>query len=152
MTPTAAIKWPAPIASFRLIPRLGVDVAFSRSDGTVGGTISEADGIWPKRMRSIVRAGLSRWERPELIEDAETLVTELVTNALRHGRGDIRVRFYLAVDCIRIEVQDGSHETPVLRNAAPTDEDGRGLFLVRAVASDWGISTDGMTTWCALNF
>ncbi|MEV2234966.1 ATP-binding protein [Streptomyces phaeochromogenes] len=100
-------------------------------------------------MRRIVRAGLNRWERPELTEDAELLVTELVTNSLRHGRGDIRVRLYLSADRIRIEVRDGARETPVLRTATSSDEDGRGLFIVRAIADDWGISPDG-TTWCTL--
>ncbi|MFF3710240.1 ATP-binding protein [Streptomyces phaeochromogenes] len=150
MTPTATIMRTAPRASFRLIPRLGVDVAFARSSGTVDGAIAAVDGVWPKRMRRIVRAGLSRWERPELIEDAELLVTELVTNALRHGRGDIGVRLHLSADRIRIEVRDGARETPVLRTATSSDEDGRGLYIVRSIADDWGTSPDGTTTWCTL--
>ncbi len=101
-------------------------------------------------MRSVVRAGLSRWELPELIADAELLVTELVTNALRHGRGDVGVRLSFINGHLRIEVCDDSPEVPEPRAAASLDESGRGLFLVQAVADDWGVTNNGMTTWCSL--
>ncbi|WP_246596407.1 ATP-binding protein [Streptomyces aurantiacus] len=139
-----------PGASFRLLPREGLDVAFVRSSESMGGAIAEEDRLWPQQMRRAVRAGLSRWNRPDITEAAELLVTELVTNALRHGRGDVRVRVHLATGRVLIEVQDGSHEVAVPRNATPVDEDGRGLLLVTAIADDWGVSPDGTTTWCSL--
>ncbi|MFF3487289.1 ATP-binding protein [Streptomyces sp. NPDC002701] len=109
------------------------------------------DLVWPQQIRSVVRAGLSCWERSALIADAELLVTELVTNALRHGRGDVGVRLSFINGHLRIEVRDGSPEVPELRAATSLDESGRGLFLVEAIADDWGISDDGFTTWCALS-
>jgi anti-sigma regulatory factor (Ser/Thr protein kinase) len=104
----------------------------------------------PGRARVIIRAGLRYWGWPGLIESAELLVTELVTNALEHGLGDVGLRVYLTETHLLIEVRDGSHQLPVLREAAPDDENGRGLFLVRAIADAWGVSSDGMTTWCSL--
>jgi anti-sigma regulatory factor (Ser/Thr protein kinase) len=84
------------------------------------------------------------------MESAELLATELVTNALKHGRGDVGVRMYLDAICLRIEVRDGSPERPVAGDAALDDEDGRGLLLVNAIADDWGVSSSGTTIWCAL--
>ncbi|MGR3872686.1 ATP-binding protein [Streptomyces graminifolii] len=104
----------------------------------------------PGRARVIVRAGLRYWGWPGLIESADVLVTELVTNALEHGLGDVGLRVYLTDTHLLIEVRDGSHQLPVLRKAAPDDENGRGLFLVRAISDAWGVSSDGMTTWCSL--
>ncbi|MCX5233932.1 ATP-binding protein [Streptomyces prunicolor] len=104
----------------------------------------------PRRARVIVRAGLRYWGWPGLIESADVLVTELVTNALEHGLGDVGLRVYLADTHLLIEVRDGSDQLPVLREAVPDDEDGRGLFLVAAIADAWGVSSDGKTTWCSL--
>jgi hypothetical protein len=49
---------------------------------------------------------------------------------------------------LRIEVTDG-HPTPAqLQHADDSDVCGRGLFLVDCHAAKWGVSDDGMTTWC----
>ncbi|MEV6483342.1 ATP-binding protein [Streptomyces sp. NPDC051576] len=112
--------------------------------------IADADRAVPRRARVIVRAGLRYWGRPELIESADLLVTELVTNAFEHGRGDVGLRVYLTDTHLLIEVRDGSHEIPVPGTAGLDDEDGRGLFLVAAIADVWGFSSDGTTAWCSL--
>ncbi|MBQ0852878.1 ATP-binding protein [Streptomyces sp. BH-SS-21] len=139
-------------ASFQFIPRLGLDVVFERSRGSGSGVIAKDDLLWPRRMRTVVRAGLAPLKRPALTEDAEVLVCELVTNALRHGRGDVGVRLLFSTQQLRIEVRDASPDSPVLRNATPADESGRGLFIVQALASEWSISPDGTMTWCSLTF
>ncbi|MET7352953.1 ATP-binding protein [Streptomyces mirabilis] len=124
---------------------------FARSSASRSGAIAEADAVYPHLVRRLVRAGLERWDQPDLAESAELLVTELVTNALKHGRGtDIGVRLYLTTSHLVMEVRDGSSERPVLRTAAPEDEDGRGLFLVDAIADAWGVTPDGTSTWCSL--
>ncbi|MEV6056925.1 ATP-binding protein [Streptomyces sp. NPDC052107] len=110
-----------------------------------------ADAAWPQRLRRIVRAGLIHWGCPDLVDTAELLLTELATNALRHGRGpEIDVHVYLKDDRCVMEVDDGSPHRPRLRQAGPEDEGGRGLFLVQALAEEWGVSPDGTTTWCTL--
>jgi anti-sigma regulatory factor (Ser/Thr protein kinase) len=125
-------------------------MSFERDEDSTAGGIADADRAVPGRARVIVRAGLRYWGWSGLIESADVLVTELVTNALEHGIGDVGLRVYLTGTHLLIEVRDGSHEIPVLREAAPDDENGRGLFLVRAIADAWGVSADGMTTWCSL--
>ncbi|MER6206344.1 ATP-binding protein [Streptomyces sp. NPDC001642] len=152
MTPTATVARTRP--GILLAPRVypGFDMSFERSTGSIVGVIAEADRAVPGRSRVIVRAALRYWGLQESIESADLLVTELVTNALEHGRGDVGVRLYLTDTHLLIEVRDGSPEVPVLGDAALDDEDGRGLFLVSAVADAWGVSPDGMTTWCSLPF
>lgn len=119
---------------------------------TVGNRgLSTADAAWPGKFRRMVQTNLRAWGRPELIETAGLLISELVTNAFEHGRGPrIRVRLYCSAHEYVIEVRDGSHERPVLRHATADDHHGRGLLLVDALAASWGVSEGGMTTWCAL--
>ncbi|MEV0220742.1 ATP-binding protein [Streptomyces sp. NPDC050704] len=150
MTQTAAIPRTDHGTILHLRAGTALDVSFARAAGSTAGAVAEADRRWPHRMRRTVRARLRHWGRPDLTDAAELLVTELVTNALRHGRGDVRIRAYLTVDHLRIEVRDGSHDFPVPRAATVHDEDGRGLSLVDAIADDWGYSPDGTTTWCIL--
>ncbi|MFJ9250491.1 ATP-binding protein [Streptomyces sp. NPDC101776] len=126
-------------------------MSFKRSSSSTAGVIAKADRAAPRRARVILRAGLRYWGQPdELIQSADLVVTELVTNAFKHGLGDVGVRAYLTDTHLLIEVRDGSHELPVLGEAALDDEHGRGLLLVDAVADDWGVSSDGTTTWCSL--
>ncbi|MFF5010771.1 ATP-binding protein [Streptomyces phaeochromogenes] len=152
MTPTATIARPGIRTASQHRAYTSFDLTFVRASGSTVGTIAETDRAWPQRIRRIIRARLRHWERPDLTDSTELLATELVTNALKHGRGDVGVRMYPTADRVRIEVRDGSHDRPVPRVAAPDDEDGRGLSLVIAIADDWGVSHDGMTTWCTLPF
>ncbi|WAU79976.1 ATP-binding protein [Streptomyces sp. Qhu-G9] len=125
-------------------------MAFARNIGSGNGNVDPLDRLWPRRIRSVIRHALSRWEPAEFIDAAELLASELVTNALQHGRGDVRVLLTFADGCMRLEVRDDSPESPVLRDASDTNETGRGLAIVRAEAHDWGISDNGRTTWCSL--
>lgn len=73
----------------------------------------------------------------DLVDTTELLVSELVTNALRHGRGDIRVRL-LRDATVVCEVWDDGYAQPRRRRAQETDEGGRGLQLVSLLAERWG--------------
>ncbi|MGY1502943.1 ATP-binding protein [Streptomyces sp. QTS52] len=152
MTPTATIVRTDPRIPPSLRVYTGFDMSFARGSGSTAGAIAIADRAVPSRVRLIIRAGLKYWRLPDLAESAELLATELVTNAFKHGCGDVGVRLYLTASHLLIEVRDGSHELPVLGDAALDDEDGRGLFLVASIADDWGVSLDGTTTWCSLPF
>lgn len=77
----------------------------------------------------------------DLIEDAELLVSELVTNAITHGKPAIVLRVRLLPSGIGVEVRDEGPEDPVMTiiQHAHNQRSGRGLGMVAAVASAWGV-------------
>ncbi|MBL1099735.1 ATP-binding SpoIIE family protein phosphatase [Streptomyces coffeae] len=87
--------------------------------------------------RDHVREQLRRWGLAPLTSTAELLVSELVANAIRHGRGPVELRL-LRGEGLICEVSDGSLTTPRIRHASATDEGGRGLQLVSALSHRWG--------------
>ncbi|MCC9154763.1 SpoIIE family protein phosphatase [Streptomyces parvulus] len=80
---------------------------------------------------------LTEWSLEETAFTTELILSELVTNAIRHGAAPVRVRLLLDRSLI-CEVSDGSSTAPHLRMAAGTDEGGRGLFLVAQCSGRWG--------------
>jgi anti-sigma regulatory factor (Ser/Thr protein kinase) len=114
--------------------------------------VSEHEGGWVGRLRRIATAKLRHWGLQYLIEDAELLISELVTNALRYGTSDeVAFRLLLVTDVVLIEVDDGSPDhRPHVRKADPDGESGRGMLLIDAFATNWGVSPDGTKTWCTL--
>ncbi|WP_405576162.1 ATP-binding protein [Streptomyces sp. NBC_01092] len=102
-------------------------------------------------MRQITRTQLSQWDLTMLTDDATLVVSELVTNAIKHGKGrPVGLRVRRSACELRIEVTDGTPTPAQLRSAHLADENGRGLLLVAAVAKEWGVSPDGTMTWCSL--
>ncbi|WP_406175037.1 SpoIIE family protein phosphatase [Streptomyces sp. NBC_00996] len=87
--------------------------------------------------RGYVRAQLSRWDLEELQMTTELLVSELVGNVVRHAGGPATLRLLRSRTLI-CEVSDGSPTMPQIRRAADTDEGGRGLQLIAALAERWG--------------
>ncbi len=90
-----------------------------------------------------------------LLDDAKLLVSELVTNAVRHGGPPI----VLAVDCdghgLDVRVRDGSPVLPEPRVAGADAEDGRGFLLLTELSNRWGVEaevdgTDGKEVWFQL--
>jgi anti-sigma regulatory factor (Ser/Thr protein kinase) len=84
------------------------------------------------------------------VQEVGLVVSELVTNAIRHGKADT-VTFVLVCEEsgeIRIEVDDhSSSETqPSIRPFDAYAEDGRGLVIVEALTGAWG--REGSCTWC----
>ncbi len=82
---------------------------------------------------------LRSWTVDEELDVAQLVVSELVTNAIAHTRGEVRLDLTLAADRLRIAVNDASPRAP----AKPTSVDwestgGRGLLLVEAVSASWG--------------
>ncbi|MET2717787.1 SpoIIE family protein phosphatase [Streptomyces harbinensis] len=104
------------------------------------------------RARRLVREQLRRWGLAAVADTAVLLVSELVTNAVRHARtGSVELRLVRS-DALLCEVADDGHDLPVLLDARETDEAGRGLTVVSRLASGWGSSrTDrGKAVWCEL--
>ncbi|MFE0712444.1 SpoIIE family protein phosphatase [Streptomyces sp. NPDC058865] len=98
--------------------------------------------------RAYVRDRLSHWGLDELSMTTELLVSELVGNVVRHAQGPVRLRLLRSRTLI-CEVYDGSLSTPRIRHATHTDEGGRGLQLVAALAKSWGARFlhDGKCIW-----
>jgi serine/threonine-protein kinase RsbW len=91
-------------------------------------------------------------------EDAALVVSELVGNAVRHGRamlpGTLGVGWQFTDDGLRVEVTDGgSGVRPTVQTSTGTLEvSGRGLGIIAAVADVWGYESDvsGTTVWALL--
>jgi anti-sigma regulatory factor (Ser/Thr protein kinase) len=89
-------------------------------------------------------------------ENIALLVSELVTNAVRHAgipAGDpIQVELHNEAGRVRLAVHDGGggFPLPVPEPEAPLVADGRGLLLVDALSDAWGVEAgaDGCTVWC----
>ncbi|MER6911473.1 SpoIIE family protein phosphatase [Streptomyces sp. NPDC000594] len=125
----------------------------------VRGLPADAVGDWllPREPRSVGRARelarslLVSWELEPLIDTVELLVSELVTNALRYGEGEIRLRLLLDRTLV-CEVWDSGLVQPRRRRARDTDEGGRGLQLVGLLSAAWGSrrTPRGKTVWFEL--
>ncbi|WP_351226219.1 SpoIIE family protein phosphatase [Streptomyces sp. NPDC002133] len=103
------------------------------------------------RARELARAQLVAWELEPLVDTVELLVSELVTNALRYGEGEIRLRL-LRDRTLVCEVWDAGLVQPRRRRARDTDEGGRGLQLVGLLSAAWGSrrTPRGKTVWFEL--
>lgn len=103
------------------------------------------------KARELARDQLLEWGLDDLVDTTELLVSELVTNALRHGYGDIRLRLLLDRTLV-CEVWDNALMQPRRRRARDTDEGGRGLQLVAMLSQSWGSRRThrGKTVWFEL--
>jgi PAS domain S-box-containing protein len=103
------------------------------------------------RARELARAQLVAWDLEALVDTVELLVSELVTNALRYGEGEIRLRL-LRDRTLVCEVWDSGLVQPRRRRARDTDEGGRGLQLVGLLSAAWGSrrTPRGKTVWFEL--
>ncbi|MET9073956.1 SpoIIE family protein phosphatase [Streptomyces sp. NPDC004232] len=95
---------------------------------------------------------LDEWGLEELAFTTELIVSELVTNAMRHAQGPIQLRLIRNRSLI-CEVSDGGATAPHLRHPRTTDEGGRGLLLVSQVTERWGTRfvPDGKVIWAEQN-
>ncbi|MER7224271.1 ATP-binding protein [Streptomyces rubradiris] len=101
------------------------------------------------QIRRITRATLRYRALPTpLVQDVVLVVSELVTNAIEHGHGTVRLRVRHTGGSLLVEVIDNNPAPARLRTPTAVAERGRGLVLVSVVAQAWGVSRDGKTTWC----
>jgi serine phosphatase RsbU (regulator of sigma subunit)/anti-sigma regulatory factor (Ser/Thr protein kinase) len=86
------------------------------------------------------------------VDTATLLVSELVTNAVRHAVPPCALSISFTDDEVEISVEDGDDTMPVLRPRDELAEDGRGFLLVDALAADWGARpvARGKATWFTL--
>ncbi|CAM5314433.1 PAS domain S-box protein [Streptomyces pilosus] len=102
--------------------------------------------------RAFLSKALAAWDCRDKAHDARLLVSELLTNAVRHGQGPVTLHACRTADELTVEVGDGSPHLPEPRRADEDEESGRGLNLVRMIADSWGVrpTDEGKTTWFTL--
>ena len=103
------------------------------------------------RARQLAREVVASYP-PEVSDTVALLVTELVTNAVLHARTDVSVHIDVAPPLVRLSVADGSSRLPAIREYSTDDVTGRGLAMVAALASQWGVeaTADGKSVWCEI--
>ncbi len=95
--------------------------------------------------RRLVRDKLCEWGLEQLIDDAELIISELVSNTLKTGcLTQMVVAIRRPTDrTVRLSVRDGSRSLPVWIDAGPNAEGGRGLDIVHKLTKGrWGVSAD----------
>jgi anti-sigma regulatory factor (Ser/Thr protein kinase) len=95
----------------------------------------------PRTARASARAQLSQWGRSDLSDDIETVVGELVANAVQASERDgtpVALRLVLTPASVLVEVFDSAPGLPAPRDADYAAESGRGLHIVTALSVDWG--------------
>lgn len=102
--------------------------------------------------RKMASDRLTQWRLEELSFSAELIVSELVTNAIRHAHGPIALRLIRTHNRLICTASDTSSTSPHLRRAGLSDEGGRGLFLVAQFAQRWGTrhTAEGKVIWAEL--
>lgn len=103
--------------------------------------------------RRFVESKLREWKLDRLVDDALLVISELVTNAITHAASSCRVRLSISSSTLRIDVVDGGTGTPEPRPPSESQEHGRGLHMVDAVTSAWGLEEvpgEGKLVWAEL--
>jgi anti-sigma regulatory factor (Ser/Thr protein kinase) len=103
-----------------------------------------------RRFAATAIPGLPR----EVVDTIAVIVSELVTNCVRHGASVFELRIVDEPGRILVEVEDDSDGRPIPRTAGPLDTSGRGLQIVRQLADNWGVSStpgrQGKTVWAVI--
>jgi anti-sigma regulatory factor (Ser/Thr protein kinase) len=107
----------------------------------------------PGQARAFVSEILRSWGvSGALAGDIVLAASELVTNAVEHGRGEVAVELRRHGKRIRLRVGDGAAETPVLRRPEPQARRGRGIALIEAVSMAWGTQPRAGGKWVWAEF
>jgi anti-sigma regulatory factor (Ser/Thr protein kinase) len=87
----------------------------------------------------------------DISEQAALMVSELATNAVKHGGTDFEILVECTTGELRIEISDTGDGSPTVRRALPQDSSGRGLHIVQTLADEWGVRPSsngpGKTVW-----
>ncbi|GAA2534337.1 MULTISPECIES: ATP-binding protein [Streptomyces] len=126
-------------------------------------TISSCESRFPAVTASITAA--RHWVRDcvegfggplrqhRMIQTAELLVSELITNAIRHGAGPPLIRLTWNNRLLRIAVSDYSDRWPHILATKDTEPGGFGMQLLERLAQRWGVTPrhPGKTVWAELS-
>jgi CheY-like chemotaxis protein len=105
------------------------------------------------KAREFVAGTLAEWDSGVDTGDALVVASELVTNAIIHGRTTCELQLSITSNAVRIEARDGGGGTPDPMAPTKTGTHGRGLHIVAALTSAWGIEdipSGGKIVWAEL--
>jgi signal transduction histidine kinase len=136
-----------------------------RRAGTSPGVTEEAHGgelkvelppdlTAAREARAATKRVLPRWRLAALLDPVLLVVSELVGNAVRHGRPPVDLRLRKAGQGVRVAVHDDEAAPPTAVEATRDAESGRGLLLVDALASESGVEQiegDGKVVWARVD-
>ena len=107
-----------------------------------------------RQARTFLSEAFCSVHHARVLDEAQLLVSELVTNAVRYGGPPVLVR----VDCdgsagLQVSVSDGNPRPPVRKDVAPEAEGGRGVALVDIISDRWGVdqAASGKTVWFVIS-
>lgn len=86
---------------------------------------------------------MADWGAIDLVDQVSLCVSELVTNALIHTATEVQLVLRLSPSSVRVEVIDHSDRMPAMREHSESETSGRGLQIVQAVSSAWGVEPVG---------
>jgi anti-sigma regulatory factor (Ser/Thr protein kinase) len=111
----------------------------------------EDDASSPAAARRFVRELLASWDLSDLTETVELLVSEVVTNVVRHAQTDGSIVVTRSAFGVRVEVSDSAGGEPTPLSPEPRQPSGRGLSIVNAMATRWGVASSpdgsGKSVW-----
>ena len=114
-----------------------------------------ADPSAARQARMFATQALEEWQVPELAGTATLVVSELVTNSIRHAQTINELTISLAQQRLRIAVRDLADGSPEPMREFDADAlDGRGLLLVEVMSRTWGVfpsTVSGKTVWAILD-
>jgi anti-sigma regulatory factor (Ser/Thr protein kinase) len=148
-------SWPVAVASpgahssRRSSARPSVHVAQTHRE-----LVLPADASAPGMARTFLRCAAEQWGvDDDVAEDAAMVITELVANAVDHARTESTVSLAVTHDGLRVAVRDTRpDDVPRPAPIDPTAPRGRGLQMVDALTTAWGVTlhAEGKTVWALL--
>ncbi|MEV1175436.1 ATP-binding protein [Nonomuraea sp. NPDC049784] len=102
--------------------------------------------------RHLISNKLTEWgihRRSDIMDVMQLLASELLTNAVEHAQGDPVLTLSARGGTLRCEVWDEDPRLPCTRQSGPSDEGGRGLFMVHLLSRRWGVDLThaGKAVW-----
>jgi anti-sigma regulatory factor (Ser/Thr protein kinase) len=97
----------------------------------------------PAAARAFARDAVAKGRATVHVDDLALVVSELVTNAVLHGTGDVTLELTVDENAVRVEVHDESPGEVGAMERPPQAESGRGLLLVSRLATRWGTRSAG---------
>ena len=127
----------------RFLPLLPVDVVRRR-------LAPDPDQVAPARRWTVAQASAGGLTDAAAAAVLELLSSEVITNAVRHGRGEVVVSVVRGDTTVRVAVTDAGDGVPAPRLPADDEVTGRGMMLVAALSEDWGVEhhpSGGTCVW-----